>query len=202
VRLSALRAGRSLLPGRFQVLISVRGWVYLRAIVRLEGLRHDLIENWTRDLPACSIVPPRIQRVTIFTNYRIRNSRAPWVKSHRNIWISVFVQDPSSSSTPRQPEVEHWRPLNDASRLSWLQILFFLNLSTISNWLTHLFVGLPTGLFAIMLLSRIPFDMHFSSISCVWPANCILFNLVIFNLLFSSNCLCKGKVKLSLCLTN
>jgi hypothetical protein len=36
--LSALRAGRSLAPGRFMVLISVIGRVDPRAIVRLEGL--------------------------------------------------------------------------------------------------------------------------------------------------------------------
>jgi hypothetical protein len=38
VRLSALRAGRPLTPGKFLVLISVRGWVDSRAIVRLGGL--------------------------------------------------------------------------------------------------------------------------------------------------------------------
>jgi hypothetical protein len=38
VRLSTLRADRSLPPGRFLVLISVRGWVEPPAIVRLEGL--------------------------------------------------------------------------------------------------------------------------------------------------------------------
>jgi hypothetical protein len=61
VRLSALRAGRPLPPGRFMVLICVRGSVDPRAIVRLEELgklkKFHLIGTRTRDLPVCSIVP-------------------------------------------------------------------------------------------------------------------------------------------------
>jgi hypothetical protein len=38
VRLSALRAGHLLPPGKFMVRISVRGWVDSRDIEQLEGL--------------------------------------------------------------------------------------------------------------------------------------------------------------------
>jgi hypothetical protein len=62
VRLSALGAGRPLLPLRLLVLIFITGWVDSRAIWRLEGLgklkkSNALIENRTRDLPAFSVVP-------------------------------------------------------------------------------------------------------------------------------------------------
>jgi hypothetical protein len=59
-RLSALRAGRFLPPGRFLVLIFVSGWVDPRAIVRLEGLsklkKSTSSSTRTGDLPACNIL--------------------------------------------------------------------------------------------------------------------------------------------------
>jgi hypothetical protein len=60
-RLSTLHTGRFLAPGRFLVVISVRGWVDPRAMVRLEELRtlkkSTSSGTWTSDLPDCSIVP-------------------------------------------------------------------------------------------------------------------------------------------------
>jgi hypothetical protein len=58
VRFSAFPAGRPLLPGRFLALISVRGGIDLRAIIRLEefGQFKKIQLNKTHDLPACSIM--------------------------------------------------------------------------------------------------------------------------------------------------
>jgi hypothetical protein len=62
VRLSALRAGRPLPPGRFLMLLSITDWVDPRTIVQLEGLgklekKNRPIGTRTRDLVACRIVP-------------------------------------------------------------------------------------------------------------------------------------------------
>jgi hypothetical protein len=79
-RLSALRAGSTLPPGRFMVAISVRSWVDPRTVMRLEGLgqlknvmtksqMYPAIFRLVRIMPQPSTLP----RTRSHMNSRIRN---------------------------------------------------------------------------------------------------------------------------------
>jgi hypothetical protein len=86
VRVLALCAGRPLPPGTFVVLISVRGWLETRAIVRSID-KSDNMANRTSDLPACSTVPQPTTRS--FFN---------WVSSETHIFhtyvnINMYICD-------------------------------------------------------------------------------------------------------------
>jgi hypothetical protein len=69
VRLSALRAGSPLPPGRFLVLISVRSWVDPQGHSAAGRIRSNhFIGNRTSDLPAYSVVPQPSDTITINLN--------------------------------------------------------------------------------------------------------------------------------------
>jgi hypothetical protein len=175
MRLSALRAGRPLVPGRFLVLISGRGWVDPRARVRLERLgelkkTNDLIGNRTRDLPAFSIVPQpttllRARKCAINTLDKVR---AYWQEinpsSHqrgyyiRTISARVHLKKISgreSQGAWRQDELIGGKP----PVIKWLWLWLSLKWSILSSFL-H--VRLSRGLFPKGFRSK--FSIYFSFI--------------------------------------
>jgi hypothetical protein len=90
VRLSALHTGSPLTPGRFLLLITVRGWVDARAIVRLEGLGRwgfsDRGKNWL-------IRAHCRQKFSITSKWLFcRRNKLAWTRSRaRSSKINIFL---------------------------------------------------------------------------------------------------------------
>jgi hypothetical protein len=91
VRLSALRAGRPLSPGRFLVLISVRGWVRLEGLGQMKNPVKSGIEP--ASLLICSIVPQptTLLRTPILIIRELQNSSPKFIEFRRNIVHSSTV---------------------------------------------------------------------------------------------------------------
>jgi hypothetical protein len=118
---SVLRAGRALSPWRFLVLSSLRGWMDLRAIVRLDGLGKlrkfsDLIEKRTRDFLAYSIAP-----------------RSVWLSDPAAIWTENFPNTRVGQTRPDCHSCEFVAWMLSCQRQRNLQELFFSENELISG---------------------------------------------------------------------
>jgi hypothetical protein len=131
VRLSAICAGRTLTPlppGRFLLLISVRGWVDPRAIVRLKVL------GQLKNLMTSSGIEPASTNYATACPPLLCNS---WYIRHRNVgwWLQITKYFcPCCSSLFCRCEICHWPLLQH--RLFPVSLSFVIFEETVKSLLT------------------------------------------------------------------
>jgi hypothetical protein len=115
VRLLASRDGHPLAPRRFLVLISVRGWVDSKAIVRLEGL--GKLRNW---MTTSRIKPSTFRLVAYSTDYVTVWSQCIYIDRVSPLsWVTVSLYSNFFTSIWRMQTI--WSVVDLISRkLHWL----------------------------------------------------------------------------------
>jgi hypothetical protein len=125
--MSALRAGRPLTPGRFLVLISVRGWVDPRDIVRLEGL--GKLKN-----PMTSGIEPMTFQLVAQCLYQLRYCAPTQVYGVYKTSLRVHRQWPRSLHYHLQSyhriSFQHIKRTKTATPKIFIQGLFSIRLPT------------------------------------------------------------------------
>jgi hypothetical protein len=170
-RLSALRAGRFLSPGKLQVLISGRGWVDTRAIVQLEGLgelkKFTSSGIRTSNLPACSIVPqpntlPRVPMLRRYITHFILLWTWYLLLEHEPLMLYLFM-DLCFMLTVLPVAPVTLRLLTGWAVTDWLE-----NTKNFSM-LLHIVVHTEIHLFENKISLSFPLHFSFAASVCVCP---------------------------------
>jgi hypothetical protein len=208
-RLSAPLAGRFLPPGRFLVLVSLRGWFDTRTIVRLEGL--SKLKNSTSfitrtgDIPACSIMPQPttlplaplqispVNKCKFLYNISFVQQRSYVEELTNSLHVAecfLWSQPPVAQLIKNFPSFDWTRTFITVLKivlhwfLSWVNSIestssYSICLRSILMLSSYLYLCLPNGLFHSGFPTKILYSFLFSPMHTMCLTHPILLDLII-----------------------